>query len=324
MPSEPNPNSDAGTPSIDVPAEKSANESVAPNETAKPDPADTDNTSSSTNRSKYVTIDGADEEDAEDANPDLKDPLESGLILRWLMPRDGFGITDLELGNVDHRPHFPDHTRWNFGIPFAVSFVDEPQALGIPSELYSVQIDTRWIQPLDEKYGFDVSVAPGWFSDFDAGSNNGFRVTGHGMATMYVSDELQVALGAMYLGRDDVKILPAGGLVWAIRPDTRLELVMPKPRVTHTLSSSDGVDRSIYLGFELWGGNTWAVTRPDYSYDSLTYRDFRFVAGHEVRGKMVGGVVEVGYAFGRKLEFRDDPATLRPDGTLLLRIGSTY
>ena len=276
-------------------------------------------------RPHIETIDGAPYDGNSQAPPSDEDPFPSGCSLRWLMPVDGFGITDLDLSTVDHRPRFSDDTRFNINLPFGIHFVDEPQALGVPSELFSAQIETRLVQPIGELYGFDVSVIPGWFSDFDAGDNNGFRVTGHGMATVMLSDDLQFALGAMYLGREDVRILPAGGLVWTIQPDTKLELLMPKPRISQRIAVHEKVEQYVYTGFELFGGNSWAVTRPDDSYDTFTYRDFRFIVGHEVRGSdKLRHFSEIGYVFARKLEFERSPETLEPGGTLLLRIGSSY
>jgi hypothetical protein len=274
---------------------------------------------------KSVRIDGAEDEPDDPTELDELDPLLNGTQLRWLMPRDGFGMTDLELSHVDHRPRFADHNRIHIAIPFAVSFVDEPQALGIPSELYSFQIETRVARPIADGFGFDVSVVPGWFSDLDAGDNNGFRVTGHGLATWSMSEEWQWALGAMYLGRDDVKLLPAGGVVWTMNPDTRLELLMPKPRITQRVWASGDWEHFLYTGFELFAGNTWAVTRPDNSYDKFTYSDSRFVVGHECRGpEHYRSVFEVGYVFSRTLEFRYSPEMLHPGGTLLLRLGTSY
>ncbi len=281
-----------------------------------------------------VKIDGADDGSSSSSTSPSEsevpedDPFPAGFAIRWLMPVDGFGITDLELGSTDHRPRFSDKTRLNFDIPFAVHFIDEPQPLGLPSELYSAQIESRWVQPLDDLYGFDIAVTPGWFSDFDAGRNNGFRVSGHGMATMRVSETLQFALGAMYLGREDVRILPAGGVRWAITPDTRLDLLMPKPRISQRIrwhENDEKDERYIYAGFELFGGNSWAVTRPDDSYDTFTYRDFRFLVGFETRNPSITrSVLELGYVFARKLEFERSPETLHPGGTLLLRLGSAY
>jgi hypothetical protein len=147
----------------------------------------------SSHLSGTVKIDGAGDGAKDEAATEVRedDPYPNGFSVRWLMPLDGFGITDLELGSVDHRPRFTDHTRFNLVIPFAVHFVDEPQALGIPSELYSAQIETRLAHP-NEIFGFDISVIPGWFSDFDAGKQRLSR-HGHGIATMRVSETLQLA-----------------------------------------------------------------------------------------------------------------------------------
>ncbi|MGE3316512.1 MAG: hypothetical protein AB7O26_15460, partial [Planctomycetaceae bacterium] len=273
-------------------------------------------------------IDGASEDDDE---PDLpseateEDPISYAGSLRWMMRVDGFGITDWEWSTADHRPRFSDHTRFNLGVPFTIHFIDEVQALGLPSELYDAQIETRLIQPIGDVWGVDLAVTPAFFSDFDSGSNNGLRMTGHGMATLMLSDEWQFALGVMYLGREDVRLLPAGGVVWNISDGTKLELLMPKPRISQLVHANEDYEQFAYTGFELWGGNSWDITRPDDTFDTFTYRDFRFVVGLETRSKnLLRGVFEIGYVFARKLEFRHDPTILEPGDTLMLRLGSNY
>lgn len=278
------------------------------------------------NRSAIRKIDGAGDDRNEHVQTETEpeEPL-SVAALTWLMRVDGFGITDWEFGSADHRPHFIDHTRLHIDLPFAIHFIDEVQALGLPSELFSAQINTRLIQPINDVWGFDVAVTPGFFSDFDSGKNNGFRVTGHGIATYYHSDEWQFAFGAMYLGREDVQVLPAGGVVWNLSEASKIELLMPKPRVAQRVRADENSEQWMYTAFELFGGNSWEITRPDDSYDTFTYRDFRFLLGFENRMHHIcSGVFEIGYVFARKLEFKRDPTILEPGGTLLLRCGSAY
>lgn len=268
-------------------------------------------------------IDGATDNDLQ-ADSKQPDPFPDGLLVRWLIPVNGFGLTDVELSTVDHRPRFTDHTLWDLSIPFGVHFVTE-RGLGLPPELYDIQIEGRWVQPIGEQFGFDVSVIPGFFTDFDSSQNNGFRVSGHLIGTYRYSDDLQLALGAMYLGRQDVPILPAGGLVWNIRPETQLELLMPNPRITQKVSTAQGNPQLVYAGFELFGGNSWAVSHFNTTQDTVTYRDFRFVVGCEC-GKpgSLRDTLEIGYAFARTVEFKNSPEIQHPGGTLLLQWVGLY
>jgi hypothetical protein len=291
-----------------------------------PDSPATSATADADSRPEFdAKIDGAEDDGkTTDADANEKDPFSNGLSVRWLIPTDGFGLTDIELSPVDHRPRFSDHSRWDVSIPFGVHFVTE-QNLGLPPELYDIQIQLRWVQPLGDRFGFDVSVIPGFFSDFDSSQNNGFRVSGHLIGTYRHSEDWMFALGAMYLGRQDVPILPAGGVVWNIRPDTQLQLLMPNPRISWQFPSSAKEQQFVYTGFELFGGNSWAVSHFNTTQDTVTYRDFRYVIGYEC-GKpgQFRDVLQVGYVFARTVEFKHSPEVQHPPGTLLLQLVSGY
>ena len=59
--------------------------------------------------------------------------------------------------------------------------------------------------------------------------------------------------------------------------------------------------------------------------DLLTYRDFRVLVGYQ--RKIIGGLsrrFEVGYVFGRELEFDSATPDVSLDDSLFLRAGLTY
>lgn len=64
------------------------------------------------------------------------------------------------------------------------------------------------------------------------------------------------------------------------------------------------------------------VEHPLTSNDFLTLTDYRFLIGLE-RKRNGGGksFIEIGYIFGRTLEYRNDSTQLNMDGTLMLRSG---
>ena len=73
------------------------------------------------------------------------------------------------------------------------------------------------------------------------------------------------------------------------------------------------------------GGGAWAVERTDGSADRLDITDWRVYLG--VERKIVGGLsrrIELGYVFGRTLEYESDGRQVHLDDTLMLRAGITY
>ncbi len=68
------------------------------------------------------------------------------------------------------------------------------------------------------------------------------------------------------------------------------------------------------------GGGSWDIEFPDDSNDVLTYRDFRLLFGYEQleeNGNLVG--VEMGYIFGREIEFRQRPDQVDLDDAFVVR-----
>ena len=65
--------------------------------------------------------------------------------------------------------------------------------------------------------------------------------------------------------------------------------------------------------------------RPGGIEDTVNFQDFRLVAC--IEGKRPQGInthFEVGYVFGRKVSYENDPTDFKPANTLMLRAGFTY
>ena len=128
-------------------------------------------------------------------------------------------------------------------------------------------------------------------------------------------------MGVVYLNRDDYNILPGVGLVWSPTENRRLELIFPRPRYLQLWDFGPNFEDWWYISGEV-GGGTWAVEHPIDSKDFLTLTDYRLIIGLE-RKRNGGGksFLEIGYVFGRKFEYRNDPSELDMDGTVMLRSG---
>jgi hypothetical protein len=134
-------------------------------------------------------------------------------------------------------------------------------------------------------------------------------------------------LGAAYLDRDDIPILPMAGLVWTPDEDTRLEVTLPRPRLARRLCWDEawaGPGAWVYLAGEL-GGGAYAVRRSAGFDDEMTLRDFRLLFGVERKGEGGwNGCAEIGYAFGREIEFERDATKHQPSDAVLLKVGISY
>ena len=248
----------------------------------------------------------------------------------WMPGGDELGISDLETFAV-------------FGLPcptieapllitpfFAVHYLDGPTAPDLPARLFDATVQFRWLPklPFAPWFRADLAIEPGVHSDFEAGDADAFRLPGHGLAIMDWTPTRKVVFGVLYLDREDVEILPAGGLILSPNEDVQLDLVFPKPKMAYRIWADGQVEWWNYVAAE-FGGGPYSIRRTSPGapeQDVIIWRDYRLYYG--IERKAAGGLnsrLEVGYVFGRRIEFihSGDP-DFEPDGTLLLRAGVSY
>jgi len=241
---------------------------------------------------------------------------------------DDFGVTQMELKSILALP-IPSRTYPLIITPgFAVRYLDAPASADLPPRGYDAYTQFRWMRRLGERWGIDLAVTPGVFSDFMQSSDEAFRITGHGVTAWTWTPTTKIVLGAAYIDRRSTDVLPICGVIWNPHDDAKFELVFPHPRIArriyHNGAYTDDVQDWIYVAGEL-GGGTWAIQRAGGSNDVVDYTDYRLLLG--VERKAIGGLdanLEVGYVFERKLRYDSATPDLHPAGTVLLRGGVTY
>jgi len=238
---------------------------------------------------------------------------------------DGLGILETELFAAFALPAPTTDTPMVLTPNLLVDFVDDPSYAPLPSQLYAAFLDVMWLPKFGERTLAILGVAPGWYSDFEDGARDAFRLTGRAILRYdWHPDRLQLILGAVYLDRMHSKWIPAGGVIYKPNPDLNLELVFPKTKIARRTAWGMGFEHWVYLtgGF---GGNDWAIVQSDGSPDKLGLLDWRITAGWE--RKMNGGAglqFEIGYVFSREIRFASSPVVLKPDDTILFRAGLAF
>jgi hypothetical protein len=198
-------------------------------------------------------------------------------------------------------------------------FLGGPQQTDMPARLYDFSLGYQVREQLGP-LRFDVASAVLAASDFHGSARKGILFPSHAVGYLNVQPEFDVVFGVDYLDRGDVKLLPVAGVVWMPNPETRLELVFPRPRAVFQLT-----DRyRLYLSGEL-GGGTWAIERVTFANDLATYRDLRVCIGVEhLEEKGPRSAFEIGYLFDRHLEYTSHLGNMRLDDAVLIRMVTTY
>ena len=211
-----------------------------------------------------------------------------------------------------------------FSASFSYTDLKAPSHFDLPGDLYESSIGLSWMRKRNERWMFRWMIGVANATDGNNHSSDSWQFRGGGFALYRPNDRWTWTFGAIALGRNDIPVVPAIGLIYQPNPELRLDLAFPRPRVSLLLADNGLRQQWAYFGAGLDGG-TWAYERIDGVDDQVTYRDWRLVMGWESTPKPEPGMpfafgrklgAEIGYVFGREFEFDSE----RPD----LSIGDTF
>ena len=230
------------------------------------------------------------------------------------LPGDGdnFGWLSFESS-----PYVARGYRSGLTTAFNMHLLSGPNAFPLPPRLYDFSLGyQRRARPLDI-LSYDLAFSVGVFSDFEDSARDGIRFPGHAVGMLHLKPELDMVFGIDYLSRDDVKLLPVGGLSWRPQamPDMRFDLIFPRPRIDYSIDNQS----RLYLAGRL-GGGTWDIEFPTNDNDVMTYRDLQLLLGFE-RKTLDGDIssIEFGFVFDRRVGFRTLTQSSEFDDAFVLR-----
>jgi len=220
------------------------------------------------------------------------------------------GLNETEVSATFAFPHRPGVAPLLVTPGFAVQWWDGPIFPEMPPQTYSAWLDVSWHPQVTPWFGASLAVRPGVYSDFEHVTSDSVRIKGSGLAIFTLSSRWQIVAGAVYLDRNKVKILPAGGFVWTPTDDVRWELIFPQPKLAQRLVTYGNTNVWWYVGAE-YGGDSWTVESEAVLpgvRDQVDYNDIRVYVGLEwkpVEGCTgIAGQLEIGYVFDRELVYR--------------------
>jgi len=208
---------------------------------------------------------------------------------------------------------------------FRIDWIDAAASIDAPEQLYEFELQFFYRRPIRDRLSWMAIVSPSIRSDLST-SDKAFRVFALGLLNWEcIPDRLTFSAGAVVLGRADLPVLPALGVVWTPNRRIKLDLRFPVTRLSYRVAKHAGESETWgYLSGGL-GGNTWAVTRATNQADELSLRDYRLSMGLERLVNGGGGCfAEWGVALGRRLEYERDGTEISLDDAAILRAGWRY
>jgi hypothetical protein len=212
----------------------------------------------------------------------------------------------------------------------AVDFFDGPVSNTIPGSpdlpgsVYSAYLETSWKPRVNNWLTGDLAVRVGVNSDFNHVTSDSIVVTGKGLGLVTLSPTLTFALGVAYVNRLNIKILPAGGLIWVPNPDNRFEIIFPTPKYAHRIRTVGNTDWWLYaLG--RYGGGQWTIERADGGNDRMGYNDIRIAGGIEfMHFRGWKGWFDVAYVWNREVLYVTQSSNYDPSDTVALTAGVAF
>ena len=256
------------------------------------------------------------------------------------MGGDGFGIYGFELTSVWGLPCPTKDAPLVITPGVGTQWLDGPVGLDIPAQLHEVYTEFRWLPKLGDRFRADIAVQPGFYSDWDGSSDRAIRIMGHADGVFDWTPTFQIVLGAAYLDRPDIELLPIAGFIWTPDPDVEYKLVFPTPKISwcidkvpeQLIRGGNGISCApppkiewwLYLAGEL-GGGTWAIRHSDGSSDLMSYSDIRVFLGLEDRTIVgLGSQIEIGYVFHRYIRLTSTDDNFDLGDTLMVRAALNY
>jgi hypothetical protein len=250
----------------------------------------------------------------------------------WLpsMGDNDFEMIDAEFSATLAFPFFYEQAPVLITPGFAFHFLEGPVTepplfADLPPRVYDAYLDAGWHPQITPWLGANLGVRVGVYSDFGTFTSDSIRVMGRALGVVTVTPNTQIALGVIYLDRNEVKLLPAGGIIYTPSEDARYELLFPNPKLARRWRTMGTSELWWYIAGE-YGGGAWTVERLNGSSDSIDINDYRVMLGIESIGASgLRATFEIGYVFKREIVYRSlNPERFEPNDTLMVRIGVAF
>ncbi len=236
----------------------------------------------------------------------------------WVDSTDSFdslGINDFDFSVLAAFPNFLFSTQPLFVAPsFSLHLWSGPRAPAgdLPGRAYSAFVDFGWSSDPTKAFGGEVGVRTGVFTDFETLNTHSLRIMGQGLFRVQTTPTTSVRAGVIYIDRNDLKLLPAFGLLWTPNAQTRFDVFFPHPKLAQHLTTLGNHDLWWYVGGE-YGGGAWTVKREGDVGDRIDINDIRLILGIEwgqaallQQGRRTG-FVELGWVTDREVVYVESP-----------------
>lgn len=246
---------------------------------------------------------------------------------------DDLDMNETEVSLAFAFPNFLYSNQPLYILPsFSLDLWDGPSGgtADLPSSAYEAFIDAGWQSDPNQILGLETGLRVGVFTDFDTFNDDSLRILGQVLGKFRLTPRATLKAGVMYVDRNRVKVIPAGGLLWQPTPYSRWDIYFPEPKISRYFNTLGTQDVWGYVSGE-FGGGSWSITRSNGDEESIDINDYRVLLGLEwgrsdlIRSGRRTGFIEFGGVFGREVYYsKNRQDNFDPNTTFIIRAGIGY
>jgi len=201
---------------------------------------------------------------------------------------------------------------------------DGPAKPDLPGSVFRFGWDLLLHSPQYGRWSAQLDFNPSINSDLNASlGREAFNLDANATAFYMVSRQLTLVMGVQYWDRVDNIIIPNAGIVW--NPNDRLEvrLLFPKSRISYFIGNHGPAAHWLYATGE-YHTEAYQVSMPGSSHDQIQMTDWRVAVGLRSDHSWYDKYIEVGYVFGRQVEFLNSVPSFNLGDGIMARMGVRF
>jgi Domain of unknown function (DUF6268) len=202
---------------------------------------------------------------------------------------------------------------------------DGPGMPNLPGSVYRMGWDLTLATPIVGLWSMQIDFNPSINTDFQSSlGRQAFNLDGNAMLFYRASPQWMLVLGAGYWDRVDKIILPYAGVVWNPNDRWEFRLLFPKSRISYFVGNIGNAAHWLYGSGE-YHVESYQIQQTGVSdRQQIQIQDWRLAVGLRSEHVMYDKFVEVGYVFGRNVEFLNTTPGFNMNNTVMLRAGVRF
>ena len=201
---------------------------------------------------------------------------------------------------------------------------DGPATPNLPGSVFRFGWDFLLHSPQYGRWSAQLDFNPSINTDLQASlGREALNLDGSATLFYQVSPQLMLVMGVQYWDRVNNIIIPNAGVVWNPNDKLEVRLLFPKSRISYFIGNHGPAAHWIYATSE-YHTEAYQVSMPGSNHDQIQFTDWRVAVGLRSDHGWYDKYIEVGYVFGRQVQFLNTVPNYNLGDGIMARIGVRF